>query len=205
MLQFVTQGTAKYSIVQEVEMALKGGCKWIQLRMDHVSDEEFRRVALEIIPLCQENDAFLVFEDRIALVMEMKVHGLVLCDNSINPLVARENLGAEAIIGCTAASAEDIQRLKGFDVDYVLLGPLHPKGAGEALTIDDYKNIISNVRDQDILLPIVAAGGVSNGDIPSLLDAGVNGVIMGDEIVNDPDPVSYTREAIRLLNEHGNS
>ncbi len=94
MLQFITHPSDKYSIPEEVQMVLEGGCKWIQLRMKDASDEEFRETALEIIPMCQENEAFLVFDDRVELAMELSVHGVHLGKNDMNPLLARETMGA---------------------------------------------------------------------------------------------------------------
>ena len=123
MLQFITHPSERYSIAEEVQMALEGGCKWIQLRLKDATDEEFRQTALEIIPMCKENEAFLVFDDRVELAMEMSVHGVHLGKNDMNPLVARETMGAEAIIGCTANTAADIKAFRGWDVDYVGLGP----------------------------------------------------------------------------------
>ena len=123
MLMFITHPSDRYSIAEEVQMVLEGGCKWIQLRLKDASDEEFRQTALEIIPLCKEHEAFLVFDDRVELAMEMGVHGVHLGKNDMDPLQARETMGAEAIIGITANTAEDILKYKGRDVDYVGLGP----------------------------------------------------------------------------------
>ncbi len=36
MLQFITAQSDKYTLLQEVEMVIAGGCRWIELRMDHV-------------------------------------------------------------------------------------------------------------------------------------------------------------------------
>lgn len=124
MLQFITHPSDRYSIAEEVQMALEGGCRWIQLRLKDASDEEFRETALEIIPLCKENEAFLVFDDRVELAKEMSVHGVHLGKNDMNPVEAREAMGPEAIIGCTANTASDIIALRGRDVDYIGLGPL---------------------------------------------------------------------------------
>ncbi len=95
MLMFITHPSDRYSIAEEVQMVLEGGCKWIQLRIKDISDEEFRQTALEIIPLCKENEAFLVFDDRVELAMEMGVHGVHLGKNDMNPLQARETMGAD--------------------------------------------------------------------------------------------------------------
>lgn len=205
MLQFITHPSDKYSIAEEVQMVLEGGCKWIQLRMKDASDEEFRETALEVIPMCKENEAFLVFDDRVELAMELSVHGVHLGKNDMNPLVARETMGAEAIIGCTANTAADIIALRGWDVDYVGLGPFRhtttKANLSPVIGLEGYRSIVSEVRKADILLPIVAIGGITLDDIPALMGTGVNGVAMSGAIINAPDPVEYTRQVIAALHE----
>lgn len=205
MLQFITHPSDRYSIAEEVQMVLEGGCKWIQLRLKDASDEEFRQTALEIIPLCKENEAFLVFDDRVELAKEMSVHGVHLGKDDMNPLVARENMGPEAIIGCTANTAADIIAFRGWDVDYVGLGPFRYTTTKSKLSpiigLDGYRTIVDEVRKTDILIPIVAIGGITLEDIPAIMDTGVNGVAMSGAIINAPDPVEYTHSAISALRE----
>lgn len=205
MLQFITHPSDKYSIPEEVQMVLEGGCKWIQLRMKEASDEEFRETALEIIPMCKENEAFLVFDDRVELAVELSVHGVHLGKNDMNPLVARETMGAEAIIGCTANTAADIIAFRGWDVDYVGLGPFRytttKANLSPVIGLDGYSSIVKEVRDADILLPIVTIGGITLEDIPSIMETGVNGVAMSGAIINAPDPVDYTRRVLASLQE----
>ena len=196
MLMFITHPSDRYSIAEEVQMVLEGGCKWIQLRIKDISDEEFRQTALEIIPLCKENEAFLVFDDRVELAMEMGVHGVHLGKNDMNPLQARETMGAEAIIGVTANTADDILRLKGWDVDYVGLGPFRytttKKNLSPLLGPDGYREVVNKVREADIPLPIVAIGGITLEDIPEIMATGVNGVAVSGSIINAPEPKVYT-------------
>lgn len=203
---FITHPSDRYSIAEEVQMALEGGCKWIQLRMKDASDEEFRQTALEIIPLCKENEAFLVFDDRVELAMEMGVHGVHLGKNDMDPLQAREIMGAEAIIGVTANTADDIVRLKGWDVDYVGLGPYRytttKKNLSPLLGTDCYRDVVNKVREADVLLPIVAIGGISIEDIPAIMSTGVNGIAVSGSIINAPDPVDYTRRILSALNSN---
>lgn len=204
MLMFITHPSDRYSIAEEVQMVLEGGCKWIQLRIKDISDEEFRQTALEIIPLCKENEAFLVFDDRVELAMEMGVHGVHLGKNDMNPLQARETMGAEAIIGVAANTADDILRLKGWDVDYVGLGPFRytttKKNLSPLLGPDGYREVVNKVREADIPLPIVAIGGITLEDIPEIMATGVNGVAVSGSIINAPEPVKYTRQLIETLN-----
>lgn len=206
MLMFITHPSERYSIAEEVQMALEGGCRWIQLRLKNVSDEEFRQTALEIIPMCQEHEAFLVFDDRVELAMEMGVHGVHLGKNDMNPLQARETMGAEAIIGVTANTADDILRFKGWDVDYVGLGPFRftstKKNLSPIIGIDGYKEIVTKVREADMLLPIVAIGGITLEDITALMSTGINGIAMSGSIINAVDPVEYTRKVLSSLNDN---
>ena len=71
-------------MAEEAQMAIEGGCRWIQLSAASIGDSglSLRDVANEIIPLCQENEAFLIIEDDVNLVEELKVHGVFLRDHS---------------------------------------------------------------------------------------------------------------------------
>ncbi len=89
MLQFITHESDKYSIAEEVQMAIEGGCRWIQLRMKDATDEEVRNVALELIPMCRETDTFLIIDDRVAVVNDLKVSGVHLGKEDMDPMEAR--------------------------------------------------------------------------------------------------------------------
>ena len=203
MLQFITHPNDRYSIAEEVQMAIEGGCRWIQLRLKDASDEEFVSVAQDIIPLCQESGSFLVFDDRVELAMRLGVHGVHLGKNDMPPAQAREMMGAEAIIGCTANTAEDILALRGLDVDYVGLGPFRTTTTKSNLSpvigLEGYRRIVTDVTAAGNKLPIVAIGGITIDDIEPLVMAGVNGIAVSGAVINAPDPVDYTSRIMNLL------
>lgn len=202
MLQFITHPSERYSIAEEVQMVIEGGCRWVQLRLKDATDEEFREVAQELIPLCQENDAFLVFDDRVQLAIDMKVHGVHLGPDDMSPAEARELMGPEAIIGVTAHTATDVMKFRGLDVDYVGLGPfketLTKTHLSPLLGLDGYRETVKQIRESGCVLPLVAIGGVKAEDVLPLLGTGINGIAMSSAIINAPDPVAYTREVINL-------
>ncbi len=210
MLQFITHPSDRYSIAEEVQMAIEGGCRWIQLRMKDASDEEVRQTALDIIPMCQETDTFLIIDDRVSVVNDLKVSGVHLGKDDMNPLEAREILGPHAIIGITANTAEDIIKYKGKDVDYIGLGPFHftttKKKLAPELGLEGYRSIVTQVRAAGVELPIVAIGGIGIDDINTLMSTGVNGIAMSGAIINAPDPVEYTSRVMeKLMNQQSNS
>ncbi|MDE7025706.1 MAG: thiamine phosphate synthase [Paramuribaculum sp.] len=190
-------------MAEEVQMAIEGGCRWIQLRMKDASDSEVRNVAMELIPMCRETDTFLIIDDRVELVNELKVSGVHLGKNDMDPLEARELLGPHAIIGITANTADDILRYKGKDVDYVGLGPFRHTTTKQKLSpilgLEGYESIITQVREAGMDIPIVAIGGVTSDDIEPLLATGVNGIAMSGAIINATDPVDYTKKLMTKL------
>ena len=203
MLQFITNNSEKYSIAEEVQMALEAGCKWIQLRMKDATDEEVKEVALQLIPMCQENDAFLIIDDRVELVNELRVSGVHLGKEDMDPLLARELLGPHAIIGVTANTAEDIIKWKGKDVDYVGVGPFRftttKKNLAPEIGLDGYKKIVEQVRAAGVELPLVAIGGITLDDVDAIMATGVQGIAMSGAIINAPDPMLYTGKVLEHL------
>lgn len=206
MLQFITHPSPRFSITEEVRLVLEGGCNWIQLRMKDASYDEMRATALEIIPLCKENDAIMVIDDNVRLTDELRVHGVHLGKNDMPPRQAREELGPHAIIGVTANTAEDILAMRGIDVDYVGLGPFRFTTTKSALSpvigLDGYRDIMSVIRNAGSELPVVAIGGITLDDIVPLMETGINGVAMSGAIINAPDPKEYTAKVIEALNRY---
>lgn len=204
MLQFITNESEKHSIVEQVTLAIEGGCRWVQLRMKDATDEEVRKVAEELIPICRDTDTFLVIDDRVELVNELRVSGVHLGKEDMDPLKARELLGPHAIIGITANTAADILKYKGKDVDYVGLGPCRftttKKKLAPEIGLDGYKAIVDEVRAEGCQLPIVAIGGLTIDDVEPLMAQGVNGIAMSGSIINADDPKQYIQDVMSKFN-----
>lgn len=206
MLMFITHPSERYTIAEEVQMALEGGCRWIQLRLKDATDEEFRETAAEVIPLCKEAEAILVFDDRVDMAREMGVHGVHLGKEDMPPREARELMGPEAIIGVTANTAADILRMRGIDVDYVGLGPFRHTTTKARLApilgLEGYSKIVAEVASTGMELPIVAIGGITEDDIIPLLKTGVSGIAVSGSIINADDPVEATRRMVEICNSY---
>lgn len=204
MLQFITNATDRFSIAEQTRLVIEGGCRWIQLRMKDATYDEMRSTALDIIPLCRDNEVIMVIDDNVELVKELRVHGVHLGKNDMPAAEAREMLGPHAIIGVTANTTNDILAFKGIDVDYVGLGPLRytttKANLSPTIGIDGYRDIMRTIRSKGIELPIVAIGSVDIDDIdPLIIDAGVDGVAVSGAILRSPFPKTYTQQLIERL------
>ena len=67
------------------------------------------------------------------------------------------------------------------------------------LGLEGYKNILSQMKEAGISLPLVAIGGITCDDIPCLLSAGVSGIALSGSILRAESPVDEMKKVIRQL------
>ena len=194
MLQFIAQTNDRYSVAETVQMAIEGGCRWIQLHLPELTDEDIKAMSADIIALCRESAAFLTIEDRPELAKELGLHGVHLT-SSVQRSAAkvREELGPEAVIGVEVASAAAVMSLQSADIDYVTL-PADMK-------VGEIADLVSVVRGADITTPIVATGDISPEDALVYMAAGVSGMSTGKPIIDSKDPVKEVELMLRNLSE----
>lgn len=201
-IQFITHQTDRYDYVEGAKMALEGGCRWIQLRMKDASDEEFISVASKVQPLCKQYDAVFVLDDRVHLVQQVKADGVHLGKNDMPVDEARGILGEQYIIGGTANTFEDIERLFRQRVDYIGCGPFRftttKAKLAPTLGLEGYEKIVSQMRQHSITIPIVAIGGITFSDIPSIMATGVDGIALSGAILQAENPVEEMRKMISI-------
>lgn len=203
-LLFISHQTDRYSYLQSIEIALKGGCRQIQLRMKDVTLTEIEKTGHEAKNLCLEYDAQLYINDHVEISKKIGADGIHLGKQDMSPLQAREILGDELMIGATANTFEDVQYLFSQKVNYIGLGPFRftttKKNLSPVLGLDGYRKIIQQCKSNDIDLPILAIGGITIHDIPEIMKTGVSGIALSSTILNAENPIEETQRIIRTLN-----
>ena len=205
MLQFISHYTDRYTYLDGIRMALEGGCRWIQLRMKHATDDEVRPVALQAMQLCKAYGAKLIIDDRVALVKELGADGVHLGKNDMPVAEARKLLGSQFIIGGTANTFEDILLHYKSSADYIGCGPFRFTTTKEKLApvlgLEGYRSLLEQMREAKIQLPLVAIGGISAEDIPALMRTGVSGIAVSGAVLRAQDPVAEVKQLIKLPQE----
>mgnify|MGYP004675572743 FL=1 len=203
MLQYISHFTPQISYAEGIRMALEGGCRWIQLRMKDAPAEEIIACAEEVLPLCRRHGAKFLLDDHVELVRQLGADGVHLGKNDMPVDEARKILGPDIIIGGTANTIEDIIRLHKQGADYIGCGPFMftttKKNLSPILGLDGYKSIVLKMKELGIDLPIVAIGGITVEDIPSVMGTGVSGIALSGAILGAPDPVEMTARIIETI------
>ncbi len=185
MLQILLGQNDRYSIAEQAQIAIEGGCQWLVLRCEGMSDGDLRELGRELLPLCRENQTILTFFGNPEMARELGVHGILL-EAGADAAALREQWGPEAIIGACCEDPETIVAYDKADIDYV------------AMTTRQPAEIVRKVRHKGALIPFVALGDYALDDCPQLRLSGYDGVCTADVFEGD-DPADYIRSMLKAL------
>lgn len=198
MLQYITNTDCSVSILDQVKGVLAGGCRWIQLRMKDASKEEIASMAREVKTLTDAVEAYLIINDHVDICRDVNASGVHLGKMDMLPSKARLELGPLAIIGVTANTFEDVTAVRSLDIDYIGIGPYADthtkKNLAPILGLEGEKRIFDRMKDEEMLYPRVAVGGIKLEDIRPLMAAGANGVAVSGAIAKASDIAEETRK-----------
>ena len=202
MVQFITHYTDRYTYLDSVRIALEGGCRWIQLRMKEVSPEEIIPIAKEAMAMCRKYGATFIIDDHVELVKLLGADGVHLGKNDMPISEARRILGKDFIIGGTANTFEDVRMHAEAGADYIGCGPFRftttKKNLSPVLGLEGYTDIVSKMKSEGINLPIVAIGGITKEDIPSLMKTGITGIAISGSVLRAENPIEEMKTIITI-------
>ena len=202
MVQFITHCTGRYSYVESARLALEGGCRWIQLRMKNSTPEEIYATAKEVKSMCEKHHATFIIDDYVEIAKDIHPDGVHLGKQDMPIPQAREILGEKAIIGGTANTFEDVENLYQAGVNYIGCGPFRytttKANLSPILGIEGYRQIISRMKENNIAIPVVAIGGITEADIPNLMGLGIDGIALSSSILNVANPVEEMKRIIKI-------
>ena len=204
MIQFISHYSERYSYLDSIQLALEGGCRWIQLRMKDATDDEVRPIAIKAQQLCRQYHATFIIDDRVALVRELGADGVHLGKNDMPIREARQLLGPDFIIGGTANTFEDAKAHYEASADYIGCGPFRftttKKKLAPVLGLEGYRSIIHQIREAGIDIPVVAIGGITKADIPAILQTGITGIALSGTVLRADDPIVEMNHIINIIN-----
>jgi thiamine-phosphate pyrophosphorylase len=202
-LQFITQGNIAQMHINQIEKALEGGCRWVQLRMKDFEEETILETAEKVRKITRNAGAKLIINDRVNVAKAVKADGVHLGKNDLSPLKARAILGNRFIIGATANTFGDIEKLSKQPVDYLGVGPFRftdtKKNLSPVIGLEGYAKLVKQCREAKINIPMVAIGSVGSADVKDLLDTGMFGVAVSSAIAKAENSVEATRKVIKKI------
>lgn len=190
-IQYISQGDSPEQQLANISKALNAGCKWIQLRYKNKSIEEVRTLAKMVQKICRAYDATFIINDHVQVASEINADGVHLGLDDISVMEAKAVL-KNKIIGGTANTLEDVLQRVNEKCDYIGLGPFRFTATKEKLSpilgIEGYQEILKELKNRNIDIPIYAIGGIEIEDFEKLEQAGVYGVAVSGLITHHKNP-----------------
>lgn len=183
------------TVEESVEKAIVGGCSVVQLREKTASSLELYQLACRVKQVTDRYNVPLIINDRLDICLAAGAAGVHLGQSDIPCREARRILGADKIIGVSAATPEEAAKAQADGADYLGVGAVFPtstKTNTRKVTPETIRGIRSAVQ-----IPFVVIGGVNAQNIAQLYGLGINGAAVISAVVAQPDITAAAREMRR--------
>ena len=105
-------------------------------------------------------------------------------------VIARKLLYTWQIIGGSANTLQDAETLLAKEVDYMNLGPFRSNtnedSSNPVLGLNGYTLLVEALKTET---PIIGFGGITTADITALLETGISGIAVSEEITSNFDTI----------------
>ncbi|MBO7352348.1 MAG: thiamine phosphate synthase [Candidatus Methanomethylophilaceae archaeon] len=174
------------SNVEIARMAYEGGADVVQLRMKNASKEDMLRDALKIKEIADDFNKFFIVNDNIEVAIESEADGVHLGQSDMPLEKAVEMMDYDRIIGISVTTVEEALKAEAGGASYVGVGSIFATStkpdAAQSLGLD----AIYTIR-QAVDIPIVAIGGINQGNIQSVIKAGADCAAVVSAVVAQDD------------------
>ena len=177
--------------------AVRGGATLIQLRDKTGTTRELVDAARSIKSALSGSGVPLLINDRVDVALAAEADGVHLGREDMEPRAARALLGAQAIIGITVRSEDDVAALVPQVSDYACIGGVFATASKNnpdaPIGLAGLVRLAGRVRDAAPGIPVGAIAGISESTAGSVINAGVDGVAIVSAIVAAADPEAAAR------------
>ena len=176
--------------------ALEGGARVIQLRDKLASDDYMIRAGTEIRRLTREFGAIFIVNDRLGVALACDADGLHV-GQADHPAREVRHLLRGKLLGVSCVSVEEAARAREDGADHLGVGPIYSTATKSDAGAPTGLRLIPLAKDASGGLPVVAIGGINEGNIGEVARAGADAAAVISAIVCADDMAEATRRLIR--------
>jgi thiamine-phosphate pyrophosphorylase len=185
-LHYISQGASPKLHLENIQKACAAGAELVQLRLQHLSDKKFLKLAKEAREITAHFQTRLLITDNYKIAKEVKADGVHIEDIAFFPNNIRTELYPWQMLGANANNLQDCETLITKEVDYISLGPLRTTGSNEALTPElGLKGFTAIAEVLNTDTPIIGFGGITTEDVTAILETGISGITVSCAITRD--------------------
>jgi len=180
------------------ELLLSGGIDLLQLRAKNLSEREIEKIAQELRALTAPHGVPLIVNDHPQAARNVGAEGVHLGQDDMSIAEARKIVGSDCAVGKSTHSVDQAIRAFYEGADYIGFGPLFATP-----TKPDYPPIgLSEIEKvhEAVRIPIFCIGGIKLDNLPKVIEAGAQRVVIVSGLLQAADVAASARAAKQLLN-----
>ena len=185
------------SMSAAVRAAIEGGATIIQVREKDVGGRVLVTAAREAVRAAEGSGVPVVINDRVDVALASGAAGVHLGQEDMEVDAARRLLGADAIVGATAKTAELARAAVAMGADYVGSGAVYETTTKSSSCIGLAG--LTKVCDAIAPVPVVGIGGVGLSNAPPVIAAGAKGVAVVSAVFDAADVAAATRALVHAV------
>lgn len=200
---FISHQNSNFDYVSGCKEALRGGIRFVQLRMKDASDDDVLAIAKILRPECDKYAALLTVDDRINLLETGLFDGVHLGKNDMPIAEAKKLTGNNFLLGATCNTADDVFAAIADGADYIGMGPFRftttKKNLSAILGLEGYSNIMQKLQSRGLKMPIYAIGGITVDDLENIKQTGIYGVAISSVILESQKPNDTIKQILKTF------
>ena len=180
------------------EALLNGGIDLLQLRSKNFPAREIEQLAQELHERTVPSRVPLIINDHPEIARNIGAEGVHLGQDDMSIAEARKIVGSDCAVGKSTHNLDQAIRAFYEGADYIGFGPLFATP-----TKPDYAPIgLSEIEKvhEAVRIPIFCIGGIKLDNLPKVIEAGAQRVVIVSGLLQATDPAAYARAAKQLLN-----
>ena len=197
-LHYISQGNSPKEHIENIQKACSAGAELVQLRLINLSEKKYLKLAKEAREITSYFQTRLLINDDYKIAREVKADGVHLENKEACPIAARKHLYTWQIIGGTANTVQECESLLNKQVDYITLSPFKLKTTNEnvspILGLIGFAAIIDALKTET---PIIGAQGITTKDVTPILETGVSGIAVSEEITKNFDVIKEFNQLLK--------
>jgi thiamine-phosphate pyrophosphorylase len=184
-------------ILSVAEKLVEGGVDLLQFRAKQMPLSEIVRLGQELRALVPAAGPLFILNDHPGLVEDIGADGVHVGQDDLSVETAREQAGADRLVGKSTHSLPQAQAAEREGADYIGVGPIFATP-----TKPDYSPVGPGLIDQvraKVQLPQFCIGGVNEKTLASVLAAGAKRIVIVSDLLQSPDIPAYCRRIRTML------
>ncbi|MFS1511117.1 thiamine phosphate synthase [Chengkuizengella sp. SCS-71B] len=189
--------------VEVLSEAIKGGITMFQYREKGngaLQGEEKLQLGKKLQSLCKQNDIPFIVNDDINLALELDADGIHIGQEDGDISKTRKLIGTK-ILGVSTHDLFEATEAVGLGANYIGVGPMYETTTKLDTNEVAGPDMIRQLRQNNIEIPIVGIGGINQNNIKSVIKAGADGVALISAISSLNHPREASSKLIETIND----